>query len=82
MRHDAQSGDIYLVLANEGFASCTLIVTNSYGHAKARCYPLASGVKMQDHWPLTASSNWYDLSISDFEELAFFRRFAGHVETG
>jgi phospholipase C len=82
VHYDRQSGDVYLTLINDGSAPCTLTVCNSYGDAKERHYDLASGAKIEDSWLLASSSGWFDLSIEDREDSTFFRRFAGHVETG
>ncbi|MDW5265962.1 MULTISPECIES: phosphocholine-specific phospholipase C [Acidobacteriaceae] len=82
VHYDRQSGDVYLTLVNEGAASCALIVRNSYGNSETRHYELAAGARTEDSWLLASSSGWFDISIEDKEDSAFFRRFAGHVETG
>ena len=86
VRHDRQSGDVYLTLTNEGSETCTLAASNSYERSEARRYSLASGATTEDSWSLASSSGWFDLSITDAGVSTFpptfLRRFAGHVETG
>ncbi|MGO4611556.1 phospholipase domain-containing protein, partial [Variovorax sp. 2RAF20] len=34
------------------------------------------------HWSLADSGQWYDFSVTCDSDPAFYRRFAGRVETG
>lgn len=82
VHYDKRSGDVYLTLTNNGLAPCALTVGNSYGEAEPRNYDLAAGATIEDSWLLASSSGWFDLSVEDKKDPSFFRRFAGHVETG
>lgn len=79
---DRPSGNVFLFLVNEGQTPCTLTVHNGYDGSELRHYKLAPGATTQDLWTLAASSGWFDLGIRSVEDPAFYRRFAGHVETG
>jgi phospholipase C len=57
-------------------------VTNSHDQSAPHIYSVASGASAEDHWILTASSGWYDLSVTSVDSAGYLRRFAGHIETG
>ena len=82
VRYDVVEGNISLSLANTGLAPCTLTIKNAYSHEALHIYSVAAGANKKDHWVLTSSSGWYDLSVTTAEISTFLRRFAGHVETG
>jgi phospholipase C len=75
-------GGTRLVLVNAGSRPRKLHISNSYSSDKPRKVvvpPRKSVVKDID---LGASHGWFDLSITDEDAPAYFRRFAGHVEDG
>jgi phospholipase C len=57
-------------------------VTNAYDQNAPHIYSVASRASVEDHWILTASSGWYDLSVTSVEAPEYLRRFAGHIESG
>ncbi|MFM0730953.1 phospholipase C, phosphocholine-specific [Paraburkholderia sediminicola] len=85
--YDVRNRHIYLEVRNSGNATCHATVDNAYGHGRGRHYTLRPGDTVQDHWELSSSHGWYDLTISastaggDSTD-PVMRRFAGHVETG
>ena len=81
VRYDISEGNLTLSLANTSSVPCRLTVTNAYG-GTPHTYALAPRTSVDDHWVLTSSSAWYDLSVTNAESPEFLRRFAGHVETG
>ncbi|MGJ7529240.1 phosphocholine-specific phospholipase C [Variovorax sp. GB1P17] len=84
--YDVTNGNVALTLTNSGSAACSVTVSNAYSKKAARTHNLAAGATLQDLWVLSASSGWYDLSVSSdagsSANAPFLRRFAGHVETG
>jgi phospholipase C len=82
VRYDVVEGNIILSLSNPGSAPCSMKVTNSHDQSAPHIYSVASGASAEDHWVLTASSGWYDLSVTSVDSARYLRRFAGHVETG
>ena len=43
---------------------------------------VAGGGKATRNWGLAASGQWYDFAVTCSSDPAFYRRFAGRVETG
>jgi phospholipase C len=82
VRYDVLEGNILLSLTNLGSAPCGMKVTNAYDQNAPHIYSVASSASVEDHWLLTASSGWYDLSVTSVEAPEYLRRFAGHIETG
>ena len=84
--YDVRNRHVYLQLRNSGRASCSVVVDNAYSHAHARSYTLAPGERIEDHFELSSSHGWYDLTITATTlrggDDKVMRRFAGHVETG
>jgi phospholipase C len=81
VRYDVE-GNLSLSLANSGTAACSLSVGNTYDREATHTHSVAAGASVDDPWVLSASSGWYDLSVTAAEVPSFLRRFAGHVETG
>jgi phospholipase C len=83
LRYDNSAGDISLTMMNSGAVPCTLKIVNAYSGADAaHLHAIQPGAQVEDHWPLAANSNWFDLIVTAEEEPHFLRRFAGHVENG
>ena len=82
VRYDVVEGNILLSLSNPGSGPCNMKVTNSHDQNAPHIYSVASGASVEDHWLLTASSGWYDISVTAVDEPVYLRRFAGHIETG
>jgi phospholipase C len=43
---------------------------------------VAAGGTALCHWSLADSGQWYDFAVTCSSDPAFYRRFAGRVETG
>jgi phospholipase C len=72
-----------VVLENRGTAPLRVTVRpNAYTRQPTRTHLLAPGATLDDHWDVTESLGWYDLSITTDASPAFLRRAAGRVETG
>ena len=83
VRYDHETDNVYLVLVNSGTEPASVKIANAYeGTKSAHDLTVPPGATVEDHWPLSASSGWFDLSITTEHSPAFLRRFAGHVETG
>jgi len=82
VRHNGESDNLYLVLTNEGSGPCTLTVSDGYGQAAPRRYQVAPSATIEDHWSLSPTSYWFDLSVTSAEGPTFLWRSAGHIETG
>ncbi|MEV6107280.1 phosphocholine-specific phospholipase C [Streptomyces sp. NPDC051940] len=80
-RHDAATGNLTLHLANDGSADRHLTLTNAYGGA-SQTFTVRGGETVTHVVDLRASARWFDVSVTDEDDAAFLRRFAGHVETG
>jgi phospholipase C len=81
--HDAVNNNLVLQLHNSGSGDCVLTLSaNHYSSTAAQTYPLPAGQSLTTTWPLSASANWYDLSIASDRDTSYLRRLAGHIETG
>ncbi|MFC7219703.1 phosphocholine-specific phospholipase C [Streptomyces polyrhachis] len=79
-RHDAATGNVVLTLTTSGTAR-HLTVANAYG-GQAQTFTVRSGEPVVHTVDLRGSARWFDVSVTDEDDAAFLRRFAGHVETG
>jgi phospholipase C len=70
-----------LTVTNPGDKPATVTFASSYG-GKAETRVLPPKGKADLAFPLKPSAHWYDLGVTWKEDTAYFRRFAGHVETG
>jgi phospholipase C len=54
------------------------------GHGRDRTWNLAlkGGADAEMSWSLDGSGNWYDFVVTCDADAAFYRRFAGRIETG
>ena len=79
-------GAVELALINRGTAPATFVVALDAAYPatgnRTRRVTVAPGKSVRDLWRLTASDNWYDLTVTVEGEGTFIRRFAGKVETG
>lgn len=41
-----------------------------------------AGQSSTQHWDLADTGHWYDFAVTCTQEIKFYRRFAGRVETG
>ncbi len=54
----------------------------SYMQMADRVLLLTPGARLTNHYPLSATQGWYDLSVQMQDDSDFKRALAGHVETG
>jgi phospholipase C len=81
-QQDGRSGQVTLVLSNNGKKPVRLTITDAYGNDRLATYSLEPGDSV-DHVANTGKSHgWYDLSVTSDQDSAYLRRSAGHVETG
>ena len=66
---------------NRGGARADVRIVDAYTR-KTITHSLEPGRVLIWHWPLEASSGWYDLTVLVDSDATFQHRFAGHVETG
>ncbi|WP_179401258.1 phosphocholine-specific phospholipase C [Burkholderia guangdongensis] len=79
--YDPANDAVYLTIMNVGNAASQVTVTsNAYRTDGPWTYAVPAGMQVEPYWVLTASSGWYDFTLTAENGLA--RRFAGHVETG
>ncbi len=80
--YDVANGDVYVTIANAGTAALTVTATDvAYGGAP-RTLTIPAGQRVEAHWDLSCSSQWYDLQFAVAGNAGWTRRIAGHVETG
>ncbi|MBX3622211.1 MAG: phospholipase C, phosphocholine-specific [Rhizobacter sp.] len=76
-------GDVHLQLRNEGERDCVFTIRPmAYRHDPARLVRVKGGHEPHLHWDVDASGHWYDFAVTCDTDPAYFRRFAGRVETG
>jgi len=81
--YDIANGDVYVELMNGGKQPCTFTVAaqayRTDGPWPARVEP---GAQARLLWSLQDSGQWYDFAVTCDSDPAYYRRFAGRVETG
>jgi phospholipase C len=82
VQYDHASGNVALKLTNMGTAPCSLQIAQGYAKDAGRTVALAAGDAKVEHWDLSESHGWFDLTVTHEGAPLFLRRFAGHVETG
>ncbi len=81
--YDIANGEVYAELLNAGAKACTFTVApQAYRQDAAVTLDVAGGGKATRNWGLAASGQWYDFAVTCSSDPAFYRRFAGRVETG
>lgn len=81
--YDVANSAVYLTLMNSGQGPCTFTVTsNAYRTDGPWTFTVAAGGAADTNWPVSASANWYDFSVTVAAQPAFLRRFAGRLESG
>ncbi|WP_049057626.1 phospholipase domain-containing protein, partial [Achromobacter xylosoxidans] len=81
--YDIANGEVYAEFLNTGAQACTFTVTpQAYRQDAPVALEVAGGGKASRHWTLAASGQWYDFAVTCSSDPAFYRRFAGRVETG
>jgi phospholipase C len=81
--YDIANGDVYVDLMNTGKAACTFRVAPlAYRTDGPWEATVAAGGTQTLHWSLKDSGQWYDFAVTTPHDSAYYRRFAGRVETG
>jgi hypothetical protein len=57
-------------------------VDNAYNTAPQLDFIVNGGETVVQHWAVSGSGNWYDLTVSVASSGCFSRRFGGRMETG
>lgn len=75
---------IVLSMVNNTTSAVTFTVkANNYRTDGPWTYTLPAGTTSSDYWNAELYGNcWYDLFVTASSDSAFYRRFAGHIETG
>ncbi len=81
-RHEAASGRVRLVLANDGARPVRFTVKDGYGHEHPVTYRVRPGDRVTHTADPARGNGWYDLAVTSDQDGGFLRRLAGHVETG
>ncbi|ALE06300.1 phospholipase [Arthrobacter sp. ERGS1:01] len=71
-----------LVLVNSGNRPRKVRVANSYSRDKVRKVTVPPRKTVSVEIDLADSYGWFDVTVTDDEAAAYFRRFAGHRENG
>ena len=81
--YDIANGNVYLNMRNDGKAACKFtIVAKAYRTDGPWTATVNGGANVDQHWDLAASGQWYDFAVTCDADPAYYRRFAGRVETG
>jgi phospholipase C len=81
--YDIANGHVYAEMMNAGTNPARFtIVSMAYRKDGPWTATVASGATSSQHWSLTDSGRWYDFAVTCDTDPAFYRRFAGRVETG
>lgn len=81
--YDIANGDVYVDLLNTGMNACLFTVTpQAYRKDGPWRVKLAGKGTDSRRWSLAGSGRWYDFAVTCDTDPAFYRRFAGRVETG
>ncbi|WP_440533533.1 phosphocholine-specific phospholipase C [Variovorax sp. YR566] len=81
--YDIANGNVYLNMRNDGKATCKLtIVAKAYRTDGPWTATVNGGANVDQPWDLAASGQWYDFAVTCDADPAYYRRFAGRVETG
>ena len=81
--YDIANGNVYLEMMNGGQAAAKFSVrARAYRDDGPWTATVQGGAKAELHWELAASGQWYDFAVTCDADPAYYRRFAGRVETG
>jgi phospholipase C len=82
--YDLANNAVRLTMVNSGHAACKFTVKSNAYRAEDGPWVFsvpANGV-VHTSWPVSASGNWYDFTVTVNAQPAFLRRFAGRIESG
>ncbi|SMG59726.1 phosphocholine-specific phospholipase C [Paraburkholderia susongensis] len=82
--YDVANNAICVTMRNSGRVGCRFTVrSNAYRTGKSQwIFFVPAGGNVSKSWPVSASGNWYDFSVTVDTQSAFLRRFAGRLENG
>ena len=81
--YDIANGHVYAEMMNGGTSPVQFsIVSMAYRKDGPWTASVAGGATSSQHWALADSGRWYDFAVTCDADPAFYRRFAGRVETG
>jgi phospholipase C len=81
--YDIANGNVYLSMRNDGKAACKFTMSaQAYRTDGPWTASVSGGASVDQHWVLADSGQWYDLAVTCDADPAYYRRFAGRVETG
>ncbi|EYS97805.1 phospholipase C [Cupriavidus sp. SK-4] len=81
--YDIANGDVYVDLINAGRKACHFNI-QALAYRTDGPWPVTVGANGDKsvYWSLEESGQWYDFAVTCDSDPAFYRRFAGRVETG
>ena len=81
--YDIANGNVYVDLMNKGVQAAVFTITPmAYLSDGPWTVSVAAAASAERHWELKASGQWYDFAVTCNSDPAYYRRFAGRVETG
>ncbi len=81
--YDVANGNVYAQMMNGGGSPCTFTVqAEMYREDGPWELEVPAGGSSELSWDLSGSGRWYDFSVRSSSDSAYYRRFAGRVETG
>ncbi|MPM96569.1 Non-hemolytic phospholipase C [bioreactor metagenome] len=81
--YDIANGNVYVDLMNKGTQAAVFTITPmAYLSDGPWTVSVAAAASAERHWELKASGQWYDFAVTCNSDPAYYRRFAGRVETG
>jgi phospholipase C len=82
--YDVANNAVCVTMRNSGTAACRFTVrSNAYRIGGGPwVFLVPAGGNVNKGWPVSASGNWYDFSVTVDTQPAFRRRFAGRIENG
>ncbi|MGJ7498778.1 phosphocholine-specific phospholipase C [Variovorax sp. ZT5P49] len=81
--YDIANGNVYVEMLNSGTAACKFTVrAKAYRDDGPWNATVNGGAQAEQLWGLASSGQWYDFAVTCDSDPAFYRRFAGRVETG
>lgn len=83
LQYAPEAEGLHVDLHNTGSTPRTFhLAANAYYPTQPFSLTVAPGDTTQHRWTLSASSRWYDFTVTVDGDAHFARRFAGHVENG
>jgi phospholipase C len=81
--YDIANGNVYLSMRNDGKTACRFTINaKAYRNDGPWTATVNGGASVDQHWELASSGQWYDFAVTCDADPAYYRRFAGRVETG